>query len=111
MLVAALGDDDEQNVRLAARYLGTSGVRGAVRALSEVARGDGRGNRDIGPRVEAIEALGRIGDPAAKPVLEDLARQRALMRSGRLREVRTAATSALAVLAVAQAAEATGEDS
>ncbi|MDO9557078.1 MAG: HEAT repeat domain-containing protein [Coriobacteriia bacterium] len=111
MLVAALGDDDEQNVRLAARYLGTSGVRGAVCALSEVARGDGRGNRDIGPRVEAIEALGRIGDTAAKPVLENLARQRALMRSGRLREVRTAATSALTALAVSQAAGATGEDS
>lgn len=109
MLVAALGDEDEQNVRLAARYLGTSGVRGAVRALSEVARGDGRGNREIGPRVEAIEALGRIGDSAAKPVLEDLAQRRTIMRAGRTREVRTAAESALAALAAPRASGTMGE--
>lgn len=110
MLVAALGDEDEQNVRLAARYLGILGIRGAVRALSEVARGDGRGNREIGPRVEAIESLGRIGDPAARPVLEDLARQRAIVRAGRLREVRTAADSALAALESARSRP-TGEGS
>lgn len=98
MLVAALTDEDEQNVRLAARYLGSAGVRGAVRALADVARGEGRGNRELGPRVEAIEALGRIGDPAARPILQDLARQRAIVRAGRSREVRTAAESALATL-------------
>jgi len=109
MLIAALGDDDEQNVRLAARYLGTLGVRGAVRPLAEVARGDGRGNREIGPRVEAIEALGRIGDADAKPVLEDLARQRTFARTARAREVRTAAESALAALAAPRSTGMAGE--
>lgn len=109
MLVAALGDDDEQNVRLASRYLGILGVRGAVRALAEVARGDGRGNREMGPRVEAVEALGRIGDQAAVPVLEELARQRGIVRAGRSREVRTAAESALAVLAAAASRDTSGE--
>ncbi|MBN2405520.1 MAG: HEAT repeat domain-containing protein [Coriobacteriia bacterium] len=109
MLVSALSDQDEQNVRLAARYLGTMSARGAVRALSIVAKGEGRGNRDIGPRVEAIEALGKIGDLSAKPVLESLAKQRGLMRSGRSREVRTAAEFALVTLTSGRSRTSTGE--
>ena len=70
MLIAALNDEDTQNVQLAARYLGQSGVRSAVPALEAVARGEGRGNRDTGPRVEAIEALGRLGATEALPTLE-----------------------------------------
>lgn len=98
MLVAALSDDDSQNVQLAARYLGTIGARGAVAALSLVAKGEGRGNRDIGPRVEAIEALGRLGSADAIPVLTQLAELRTILRAGRSREIKAAAEAALTVL-------------
>ena len=77
MLVAALSDDDAQNVQLAARYLGSEGCRSAVPTLEQVARGEGHGNRDNGPRVEAIEALGRIGAVEAMPTLRMLAGRRA----------------------------------
>lgn len=96
MLIAALGDDDAQNVQLAARYLGLSGVRGATGALEQVARGEGRGNRDTGPRVEAIEALGRMGAAEALPTLESLAGRRAIIGASRVRELRAAAESAIA---------------
>lgn len=98
MLVAALSDEDAQNVRLSARYLGTIDARGATTALIGVARGEGRGNREVGPRVEAIEALGRIGAPEAEAALAALAGRRAIIRSGRAREIRAAAESALAAL-------------
>lgn len=96
MLKAALSDEDAQNVQLAARYLGASGVRGSVPALEQVARGEGRGSRDTGPRVEAIEALGRLGATEALPTLESLAGKRALIGAARVRELRAAAESAIA---------------
>ena len=77
MLVAALGDDDAGNVQLAARYLGMLRIAKAAPTLEQVARAEGRGNRENGPRIEAMEALGRIGAPSSRPVLEELARQRA----------------------------------
>ena len=95
MLVAALSDDDGQNVGLAARYLGAAGSVRAVPRLEEVARGDGRGSRDNGPRVEAIEALGRIGAPSSEAVLRAISRHRRLMGGARVRELRAAADSAL----------------
>jgi len=98
MLIAALSDEDAQNVRLSARYLGTIGATGAINALIAVARGDGRGNREVGPRVEAIEALGRIGGAAAQSALAELAGRRAIIRPGRAREIRAAAESALTAL-------------
>lgn len=97
MLAATLADSDAQNVGLAARYLGTIGSRGAVTALAAVARGEGSGNREIGPRVEAIEALGRVGGPDAVATLRELQRERGgIMRAGRNREIRAAAAAALA---------------
>ena len=69
LLAAALADEDAQNVQLAVRYLGTLDCRGAVPALEDVARGVGRGNREIGPRVDAIEALGGLGAPSSSAVL------------------------------------------
>jgi HEAT repeat protein len=95
MLIAALSDDDEQSVQLAARYLGLSGVAGAVSRLEQVAKGQGHGNRDLGPRVEAIEALGRIGAVESMPALKALASRRGLIRGTRGREVRAAAAAAL----------------
>lgn len=95
LLVAALSDDDAQNVQLAARYLGSLGCTAAVPALEEAAEGNGRGNRDNGPRVEAIEALGRIGAPSSRAVLTELARRRGIL-GGRDRDIRTAAEAALA---------------
>lgn len=95
LLAAALSDEDEQNVQLAARYLGALKCRDAVPALIDVARGVGRGNRENAPRIEAIESLGRIGSPEALPVLTEFAKQRILLRGGRTRELRAAAESAL----------------
>ncbi|MBA4370532.1 MAG: hypothetical protein C0418_03010 [Coriobacteriaceae bacterium] len=95
MLSAALSDDDAQNVALAARYLGASGSRGALPALEQVAKGEGRGNRDIGARVEAIEALGRLGSASCVPVLEGLASKGALFGRARTREIAAAAAAAL----------------
>jgi HEAT repeat protein len=98
ILVSALSDDDGQNVALAARTLGTLGVVEALQPLIEVAQGEGRGSRDVGARIEAIEALGRLGRREAVPVLRELERQRGLMRTGRVREIRTAAEAALAAI-------------
>lgn len=95
MLVAALADDDGGNAQLAARQLGAMRLRRAVPALVEVARGEGRGNRDMETRIEAIEALGRIGAAEAAPVLESIAKQRSI-RASRSRELRAAAEGALA---------------
>jgi HEAT repeat protein len=94
LLVSALTDEDAQNVQLAARYLGLARVQGAVPALMQVARGEGRGNREIAPRVEAVEALGRIGSSEALGVVSELATKRVL--KGPPREVRAAAESAMA---------------
>ncbi len=98
MLVASLSDDDVQNVQLAARYLGESGSPAAVGALEAVARGEGRGSRDTGPRVEAIESLGRLGATSALPTLEGLAGKRSLLGGGRGKELRAAAESAIAAI-------------
>jgi len=95
MLIAALSDEDPQNVALAARYLGTLGVSDAVAHLGAVARGEGRGSRDMSARVEAVEALGRLGTPDAADALRDVLRQRSFLVGGRMRELRTAAESAL----------------
>lgn len=102
MLIAALSDDDAQNVQLAARYLGAADVRGAVPALETVARGDGRGSREAGPRVEAIEALGKLGAVEALPTLEALAGKRAIIGRAAVRELRAAAESAIARIRATQ---------
>jgi len=102
MLMAVLADEDAQNVQLAARYLGGSGVRAAIPSLEQVARGEGRGNRENGPRVEAIEALGRLGAFEAMPTLEALAGKRAIIGAARARELRAAAESAIAQIRLHQ---------
>jgi hypothetical protein len=94
MLIAALDDTDASIVQLAARYLGLLKVRGSVPNLEQLARGEGRGNRENGPRIEAIESLGRIGSPSSLRTLEDLSRQRGLI-AGRTRDIRAAAAAAL----------------
>jgi HEAT repeat protein len=98
LLAAALADEDAQNVQLAVRYLATLDWRGAVPALEDVARGIGRGNRETGPRIDAIEALGRLGAPSSSAMLRELARRRWFVFGGRDRAVRAAATAALRVI-------------
>jgi HEAT repeat protein len=98
LVVSALSDDDAGNVQLAARLLGVRRYEPAVPALEEVAAGEGRGSRDVGPRVEAIEALGRIGAPRSEQLLESLVRFRGLRSLGRTRELVPAAERALATL-------------
>jgi HEAT repeat protein len=97
MLVAALSDDSAQNVGVAARYLGGIGGRGVVPALEQVARGEGRGNRETGARIEAIEALGRAGEASSARTLREIAQQRGLI-AGRTRDVRAAAEAAIGAL-------------
>lgn len=96
MLVAALADDEAGNVQLAARYLGAVGRATAIPALEQVARGEGRGNRDSGPRVEAIEALGRLGASSAVATLEAIVGKRSFMRGAKGRELKAAAAAAIA---------------
>lgn len=98
LLAAALADEDAQNVQLAVRSLATLDCRGAVPALEDVARGTGRGNRETGPRIDAIEALGRLSAPSSSAVLRGLARRRWFVFGGRDRAVRAAATAALRVI-------------
>jgi HEAT repeat protein len=95
MLIAALQDEDAQNVQLAARYLGASGARAAITPLEMVARGEGRGNRENGPRVEAIESLGKLGAVESLPILEALAGRRKIINPGKARELRAAAEAAI----------------
>lgn len=95
LLIAALSDEDAQNVQLAARYLGAGEVRGAIPMLEQVARGDGRGSRATAPRVEAIEALGRMKAVESLPTLESLAGKRSIIGAAKARELRAAAESAI----------------
>jgi HEAT repeat protein len=98
MLIQALSDEDAQNVQLAARYLGMRSLQTAIPALESVARGDGRGNRENGPRIEAIEALGRLGAIEALPTLTALANKRSILGRASVREIKTAAASAIKVI-------------
>lgn len=98
LLVTALGDIDAGNVQLAARYLGSLAYAGAAAALVEVARGEGSGNREFGPRSEAIEALGQIGSREALPTLEAIAARRPLVGGGRARDLASVAAAAVAAI-------------
>lgn len=99
MLAAALNDDDAQNVALAARYLGNLRAVDSIPALAAVAHGDGRGNREPAPRIEALEALGRLATKEAEAAVLEVARHRALLRGSRTREIQAAAEGALAAIA------------
>jgi hypothetical protein len=97
MLVAALSDESTQNVESAANYLGSLGCVPAVPALESVARAQGSGSHEPSARVEAIQALARIGDPSSEQVFRDLSRRRwfHLFGGGREKPVRDAAAEAL----------------
>ncbi|MDP2234519.1 MAG: HEAT repeat domain-containing protein, partial [Actinomycetota bacterium] len=105
MLISALDDADGQNVQLAARYLGRLRAPGAISALERVALGEGKGNRDQGPRIEAIEALGSIGSAEAIPTLTSLTARKRRLGSGRNRGLAPAAESALAAIAASSTEE------
>ncbi|MBS3974196.1 MAG: HEAT repeat domain-containing protein [Actinobacteria bacterium] len=95
MLLAALDDQDASNVRLAARYLGMVRSAIALPALQELAAGESRVSREPEVRIEAIEALGKIGAIESIPLLRSLAGQRALMGGSKLRGLNAAAELAL----------------
>jgi len=99
MLVAALDDEDAQNVELAAKYLDSLGTHAAVPALELIARGQSRGNHEQQVRVAAIGALSRIGEPTSLLLFQELAKKRGFLwfGGGRDKEVRAAATEALKV--------------
>lgn len=99
MLVAALDDEDGQNVEIAAKYLGSLGSISAVDQLELLARGQTRGNHDQPARIAAIEALSRIGAASSLPVFEDLSRKRGFFGfgGGREKDLRAAAMQALNV--------------
>jgi HEAT repeat protein len=98
LLVAVLHDEDAQNVGLAARYLGTLRVTAALPALAAVATGEGAGSRETSARLEAIEALGRLGVPEAGKVLKGIAHRKSLLRQSQAGALRLAAAAALAEL-------------
>lgn len=106
MLVAALDDEDSQNVEITCKYLGSLGTVAAVPALELIARGQSRGNHDQPARIAAVEALARIGDPSSLPLFQELARKRGFLwfGGGRDKALRAAATEALRVAQAAAAA-------
>ncbi|MGV8084230.1 MAG: HEAT repeat domain-containing protein [Coriobacteriia bacterium] len=106
MLVAAISDEDASTVQAAIRALGTPGIEGAVIALETVASGEGVGNRENGPRIEAIETLGRIGTKRSLAVLERIAERRVLLGGQKSRELRSAAASAMHAITVRERREA-----
>lgn len=95
MLIAALEDDDAQNVQLTARYLGLSAAERAIPPLERVASGEGRGNRDTPTRIEAMEALSRLGATGSLPLLQSLTRARGFRGRSKNREVIAAAEAAI----------------
>jgi HEAT repeat protein len=95
MLVHSLYDADGQNVQLAARYIGEKGIPGAIPTLEQVVRGEGRGNRDVAPRIEAIETLGKLGATEVLPTLRMLSGRRGILGGTKARELRAAAVSAV----------------
>ena len=97
-LVGALEDDDAGTVQLAARALGARRETTAVPALMLVAGGEGCGNRETGPRVEAIEALGRVAGSGVLVLLRSLTRRRGLRVLGMGRELAPAAERAMAAI-------------
>lgn len=95
LLAAALADEDASIVQAAVRALALSGRPDVIAVLEPVASGEGTGNRETGPRLEAIEALGRIGTRTSLSLLERLAGRRVLLGGQRSRELRSAAESAI----------------
>ncbi|MBE0417733.1 MAG: hypothetical protein IBX63_08200, partial [Coriobacteriia bacterium] len=74
----------------------------AVPALLAVARGEGIGNREHGPRAEAIEALGLVGSPEALPGLEALAGRRRLIGGQRSKDLAAVAAAAITAIEAAR---------
>lgn len=104
MLAACLEDTDAGNVQLAARYLGNLKAHAALPALHRVALGEGKGNREQGPRVEAIEALGAIGAEKSVVTLKAIMGRGPWRTAKRSKPLRSAAAAAL------RAIEARGEE-
>jgi hypothetical protein len=98
LLIGALSDGDAANVQLAIRSLISRQYVPGLPALQAVALGEGTGNREVGPRAEAIEALGELGSPQSLPVLESLRRFRGLRALRRNRELTPAVDRAIAAI-------------
>jgi HEAT repeat protein len=97
-LLASLADEDASVVQLAVRCLGVSGAAEAIGGLEAVARGEGAGSRENGPRLEALEMLGRVGTVQSIAAIEHLAGRRALLGLAKTRDLRAAAESAIAAI-------------
>ena len=98
LLVSALDDGDSANVQLAIRSLSSKGYLPALPALHAIALGERAGNRDVGPRADAIEALGRLGSPKSLAALESLRRFRGLRALRRNRELAPVVDRAIAAI-------------
>ncbi|MCL2503014.1 MAG: HEAT repeat domain-containing protein [Coriobacteriia bacterium] len=94
-LIRALSDNNLENVQLAIRLLGVSRSREAVPALGVVVEGEGMGNRDLAVRMEAIDALGKIGDPAAARILAPIASKWSFLGVKKTRQLSEAARAAM----------------
>jgi len=102
MLAAALNDADAQNVQMAVRYLGLVGARSAVPALEQVALGESLGNHETAVRVEAINALAKLGSPSSIAIMNELSKKPGLFGGGQPREIRQAALAAQPALSMAE---------
>ena len=109
LLVHALDDSDAANVQIAARSLGSKRYLPALPALHAVALGEGDGDRGVGPRADAVEALGSLDSPESLPVLESLRRFRGLRGLRRSRELAPVVDRAIAAIKASGAACAPNE--
>jgi len=107
MLVMALRDADAQNVQLACRYLGAIGWKSALQPLLDVACAVGSASQELASRIEAIEAIGRIGGPECIDRLSQLKGQGilSLLRLRRDNRLRTAAEAAIQTIKARQRAD------
>ena len=110
LLVGALDDGDSANVQLAIRALSSKRYLPALPALHAIALGEGASNRNVGPRADAIEALGHLGSPESLPVLESLRRFRGLRALRRNRELAPVVDRAIASVCAARIYPAEGTE-
>ena len=99
-LVARLKEADEETIQEILFALGQLQAVSGVPAVTELALGRRVPQR---LRIQALETLGQIGDPAALPAILQCLRRKTLFSNGEEPPVRLAAAQALATLGTAEA--------
>ncbi len=99
-LVARMKEADEETLQEILFALGQLRAVSGMQAVTEIALGRRVPQR---LRIQALETLGQIGDPAALPALLQCLRRKTLFSSGEEPPIRLAAARALATLGTAEA--------